>query len=372
MIYYSLLFWFFLMSFTKSKKILISSFLISALSLGLTYGHGYDWINYSQIYSDLKYENSDVPFEYGYYYAMKLFYYFSAPYSLFHFSITICIFYLIYTFCKKTLNPNLSFFVMFSFAGYFLFMEQMRQGLAISIVALSIFMVPTKQYVRFTVMILLATMFHFTAIFGFLYLVLTPKNQFLFKTKYLIASSLVIFSVMFIYFNPGIVSFIPALELKINLYKAQEQTLINSIFFLSSILYLILAAVVFLMKYHKPDNKESLMIDGAVCSALFMYQTKIAFLLQRVQYYAVPSLIYGTDRYFYRIGPISIFRIMYVVIILAIGLMPLRYEIYRNSLTSFLTITSDKYQIRDLIEKRCYDLRIADPENTVIKECMNN
>lgn len=360
------------MSFTKSKRVLVLSFLISTLSLGLTYGHGYDWINYNQIYSDLKYDDGEIPFEYGYYYLMKLFYYSSASYPVFHLAITSLIFYLIYGFCKKTLNPNLSFFVMFSFAGYFLFMEQMRQGLALSIASLAMLKLPARQYFKFTLYILIATMFHFTAIFGFLYLFLTPKNKLLFKTKYLIASSLLIMIIMFVYFNPGLVSFIPALAFKISLYKEQEQTMINSVFFLSSILYVILALVILLMKLLSSRDQEGLMLDGAVCSALFMYQTKVAFLLQRVQYYAVPSLIYGTDKYFHRVSTLSALRISYVVLIFTIGLMPLRFEIYRNSLTSFLTIISDENQVNNLIEKRCEDLRAADPKNTVIKECMNN
>ncbi|MDF7670363.1 EpsG family protein [Orbaceae bacterium ESL0721] len=373
MIYLGVVFLLFFLSFTNNKRILKLTFLLVGAIFCLTFGYGYDWINYYDIYRNITLERYiEMPFEPGYYLMMQFASKLGMSFAFMHILTTSVIFFLVYKFCSRMKNPLLSFYAIFCFMGFFLFLEQIRQGLAIGMIMLAFLFLEQdkKKYCIFFLSI--AISFHLSALVGFLYFfVSNRKNKPLGVVNYILISSLLFFSVLFVFFNPDYISFIPFLSNKIFLYGLMESSTVNSLFVKSSMIYLCLilfAWRIYAITKRKKEGYEK--VEKSLISAIFLYQTKIAFLFQRIQYYVVPVFINGLDDFFYRRKIFSIYRLCYVMMLLIIAFMPMRLVIYQKSIFDPIFVFSSQQVIDKTINKRCADLLSNDEENFIIKECL--
>lgn len=156
----------FIFSFFNSKLVFKVSIFLTFLYCSLTFGRGYDWINYYDYYNSIAKGYDTMPFEPGYYYVMVLFSYFNAPFSVLTFFTTVFFFIVIYKFCIETKNPSLNFFTIFAFMGFFMFSEQIRQGVAVCIIMLAIPYFERNEKWKASIFIALAMLFHVSAIFA--------------------------------------------------------------------------------------------------------------------------------------------------------------------------------------------------------------
>lgn len=373
MIYSIVVFFLFICSFSRSRYVFNASLLMTTLVFCFSFGYGYDWINYFDIYSTIKNsENSSSPFEPGYYFLMILMSEIGAPFQLLHVVTTLIIFLLTYLFCKKTKNPNLSFFIIFSFMGFFMFMEQVRQGIAVCIIMLSTYFLLEGKKVKYSLMVFTAMCFHVSAISGFLYYMLVSERKRRFgKTLYVIFSVAFIQFLLYSFDNPSAISFLPIIGQKIVMYGLMNNSLDNSLFLKSSLVYIF---IIFMCVYFQFKEKKSGLnygkIDGAIYSSIFIWQTKAAFFLQRIQYYAIVPLIVCLDDYFSVRKPLSISRIIFTLSVLIVAFMPFRFEIYRKSIVTPIFIFSSETDIKGMAAKRCSDLLSVDADNFIIKQCL--
>ncbi|WP_323635183.1 EpsG family protein [Pectobacterium polaris] len=373
MIYFSIVFWLFISSFSKSRYVFNTSIILTVLTCCLSFGYGYDWINYFDIYESIRNnENVSLPFEPGYYFFMLIMSKLNAPFQLLHVATTVIIFSFVYFFCKKTKNPNLSFFVVFSFMGFFMFMEQIRQGIAVSIIMFSTCLLVDGKKKKYFFMVLLAMCFHLTAIFGFAYYLLASEKKRKFgKTIYVILSVSCIQFLLYSFENPSLISFLPVVGQKIILYGLMNNSLDNSLFLKSSLVYIF---IIFICIYFQFKEKRLGLnygkIDGAIYSSVFIWQTKAAFFLQRIQYYAVAPLIVCLDDYFFVRKSFSISRVIFTLLVLIVAFMPMRFEIYRKSISMPIFIFSSETEIKIKINQRCSDLLGVDADNFIIKQCI--
>jgi len=165
-------------AFSRYSILLISLTLI--LFAGLRHNVGSDWEAYYNVY---KYR--DVSFiEMGYMFLNNTFSDFKLPYNIFLLTINSISIILIYKFIYKNsyllVIPILIFYselyIYFNLSG-------IRQAIAISITCYSITFAIEKKRAKFVILILLASLFHFTAlIFVLAYYI--PKSKI--KTKHLL------------------------------------------------------------------------------------------------------------------------------------------------------------------------------------------
>ena len=363
----------FISSFFNNKLIFKLSIFAVFLYCSLTYGRGYDWINYYDYYNSIGYGNSTMPFEPGYYYVMVVFSSIGLPFSILTFFTTIFFFVVIYIFCNRTENPSLNFFTVFSFMGFFMFSEQIRQGVAICIIMLSIPYFERNEKKKAGFFILIAMLFHVSAVFCFLYFSIMKVGGHFGKLKFISGSLIFVILALYVWNNPGVLSFIPFLYDKMSAYNqsyGEDAASILKIFLSKAAFIYIFVFVLCFLFLRSGGGKE---IDRAIKSSFFMILTKLTFFLARFQFYAVPTLIMGLDRYFTSKGTggrVSLYKAAYLIVIFLISLVPYWSPIYTRSLASPLYITSSKSDIEKTIGRRCSDLFNYDKENNAIRRCL--
>ncbi|QTF09270.1 EpsG family protein [Brenneria izadpanahii] len=372
MAYFFIVILLFFSSFSKSRHVFNFSFFITTLNFCLSFGYGYDWINYFDIYENIDYyKNTSAPFEPGYYYLMLAMSKIGAPFQLLHLITTLIIFSFAYLFCKKTKNPTLSFFTLFSFMGFFMFIEQVRQGIAVCIIILSTHLILDGKKIKYFLMVVLAMCFHLSAITGLAYYLLANEKKRKFgKIIYIVVSVTIIQFFLYAFENPSVISFLPVIGQKIFLYGLMNNSLDNSLFVKSSFVYIFIIILCFYFQYkEKKSGLNYGKLDGAIYSSILIWETKAAFFLQRIQYYAVSPLITGLDDFFYVRNRFSTSRIIYALTVMIVAFMPMRFEIYRKSIFDPLFILSSEIEIKNKIMQRCADLLTVDEDNFIIKQC---
>ncbi|HIB4660928.1 TPA: EpsG family protein [Klebsiella quasipneumoniae subsp. similipneumoniae] len=363
----------FIFSFFNSKLVFKVSIFITFLYCSLTFGRGYDWINYYDYYNSIAKGYDTMPFEPGYYYVMVLFSYFSAPFSLLTFFTTVFFFVVIYKFCIETKKPSLNFFTIFAFMGFFMFSEQIRQGVAVCIIMLAIPYFERNEKWKACIFIALAMLFHVSAIFCFLYFSIMKTEGNFSKLKFISGSLLFVMLALYVWNNPGVLSFIPFLYDKMSAYNesyGEDAASVLKIFLSKAAFIYIFVFLICFLFLKDGGGKE---IDRAIKSSFFMVLTKLTFFLARFQFYAVPTMVMGLDEYFSskgRNGRISIYKTAYLCVIFLISLVPYWSEIYSRSLASPLYIISSQSDIEHTIGRRCMDLFNYDKENNAIKRCL--
>lgn len=285
--------------FLKRKISLIVSIFVSLYFI-FTYGYGYDWINYYLWYNNIDAATTPI-IEPGFYQFMKLSYSSGLSFGKFMSLVSIFDYISLYIFSRRFKNPQFAFFCIFSFFSYFMYAVQLRQGIAISIILLGLrwddnYKIKKSCYLY----ILIASFFHVSALFSFIYIYLDPNNKREFKRSFYTLSvfTLIIIS---IYLNPSIVSFLPYIGDKISAYRMSfSQYNSDVLSFLVMLLvskytfiYLLMMALIYLC--YKQDKDES-MFRG-ILSFYFLILTKSSPFLLRFGYYFVPAIAISLDGY---------------------------------------------------------------------------
>jgi hypothetical protein len=339
------------------------------LTLVLTYGYGYDWINYYDAYDNIIHGHYELPFEPGYYLIMRAFALFDAPYQVMSAFTTLIILYLTNIFCTRTNNPGMSFFVIFSFMGFFMFTEQVRQGIAVCIMMLSLQSLQHGRVLKPMMMLIIAMLFHVSAIICVLYIFIINGDSKKSIIKFMLYVSTVLFMVLYLLFNPTVISFIPYLYVKLQGYAnsySEDVISVIRLFFSKAALINILMLILF-FKVNDKERHLSLSIKGV----FFIIISKIAHFLTRFQFFFVPFIVIGVDQYFVskRGGRVLIVKSIYLISVLLLSLTPMFSDIYYKSTNSPLLITANQYEINNVIYKRCFDLYKFDPLSNNIGIC---
>jgi transmembrane protein EpsG len=131
---------------------------------------GTDTGNYARMFADLRFENRSVfeietSVEKGYVLLQKIALGISTDYwSILTLVAVICVFCNFYIIKKLSHNIRLSIFIYITLAVYVVFFNAARQGLAISISAISILYIVRKDFLRFIICVFIASLFHRTVL----------------------------------------------------------------------------------------------------------------------------------------------------------------------------------------------------------------
>lgn len=176
MFYIFLSIYLFCCSFSRNKRIFLLSNFLVFLFLSGAYCYGYDWIRYKAYFDDK-----------FLYYSLDTWIYeplFMALYAIvkplgleYHWVVVLCAGIIgrnIYVFSKEKVNPNFALFFVFSIFCFMEFMEQLRQGVAISFILLAYSALKYNDKKSFYINVMLATAFHISAV---LCLFFIPLNK---------------------------------------------------------------------------------------------------------------------------------------------------------------------------------------------------
>lgn len=187
MIYYVIFFLLFfsatVFDFFKIKQKYVSNVIFWSLSITIfclaafRYETGYDFIPYQNMFLKVKSSSLNVfqlsnsmNIEMGYVFLMKLLKDFSFEFFLFFVSL-VAIFPKIYLINKINKNKFLMLFCYYTTIFLTYDMGIMRQGLSLSILLFSVKYLLSHKYLKFQLVVILASLFHSTSlIFSFLYL----------------------------------------------------------------------------------------------------------------------------------------------------------------------------------------------------------
>ncbi|WJV41545.1 EpsG family protein [Raoultella terrigena] len=341
-----------------------------AFFFSITFGYGYDWINYNDFYYDSPYMTV-LPFEPGLFYLMRFFVFLGLPFKCLVCFIYIFIYYCCYRFCVQLKNPMIGFYCMFSLLGFYMYSEQFRQGIALSIIILGLSKKEQEYPWKIMPYILVAALFHVSALTALLFNFIFTDNVKKLKFNAILITAFVSF-LLLILSSPGLISFIPFVGSKVADYSALYSS--GSSFFVYMIqqkqtyVYLALLLVI-IMIYKKEKNRRIL---WAALSAYFLVLTKMAQFLVRFGYYFVPFLVMGLDDYFQsksRKGYIYIHKTMFLIVVFIMSTIPFFISSYMKISTSPATIFDSKSEIERKISIRCDFVKITGVGDGVIKRC---
>ncbi|MCG8706886.1 EpsG family protein [Brenneria sp. 4F2] len=338
-------------------------FKVSALMVGgyfsITYAYGYDWLNYYQSYHAL--ENGGEAFfaDLAFILIMKLCIFFDLGYGGFNFIVNAFIYFFVYTFCKDLKNPTFAFFALFSFLGFFMFTEQIRQGLALSVILYGFSKYYFTSKKKFILTVFIATYFHFSAVLALSYFFIINDNKRGMMRAFLFSS---LFYAVFItlLLSPNIVTFIQILQQKFEAYGAMYSDLDTDFltFILhSKMLFVYLFFFLLFLFIKKPGAKKY-----TTYGSLYMLMlTRSSSLLVRVGYYFVPVFIYSIDDLMYSLNrgfKTHWVKLIICTVVLVVSTIPLWTPMYMNGSKSNLDIFSTTSDIRREIGKKCTVLRV--------------
>ena len=169
-IYFTLLLFIAAYGFQRQGRIL--SLIITFITFACTYPAGGDWIGYFLNYDCI--ENSictvNTPtFEFGFNIFVSAF----GGLGFLGYNALIVAFnvYAINRFSKKFENPAFIFFALMSFFSWVIYIEAIRQSIAISLLLIAIPYLFSKEKYKYALLIILATTFHTTALIGLIFLI---------------------------------------------------------------------------------------------------------------------------------------------------------------------------------------------------------
>lgn len=156
------------------KKAIFLSFFLFFLFLGFSYPSGYDFVGYFTNYNCLVNHtcNSDnlIKFESGYNLLVLIFGQLGYQLTIVAIAIfnVVCVFKFIQK--NKIGNGSFVFFVLLTMLGWVLYIEAIRQAMAMSIFLYAIQYLYTKKIAKYVFFVLLSTMFHSSAIITLLFI----------------------------------------------------------------------------------------------------------------------------------------------------------------------------------------------------------
>ncbi|EFO2545303.1 hypothetical protein B6R26_03510, partial [Escherichia coli] len=177
--------------------------------------------------------------------------------------------------------------------------EQIRQALAICIILLFFDVFRHRKIIKGILVIFLATSFHVSAMFCFIYFFMLNDRTRQPNTKFFIVCFIFILMAYSIWLNPNIISFLPLIYKKFVGYtEAYTEGFISISRIVSSKVVLIYLSMLILL-FHIYKKSKDRYVFFSTKAIILMIITKLTVFLGRFQYYAIPLLILGIDNYFY-------------------------------------------------------------------------
>lgn len=297
LLYFSILFACLLFSFgsvNKNKK--IEQILILLLALFFCFGYmtGSDWRNYETYYSWIGDGVTNLLMEPGYLYLSILFHSLGVSFWPFFIILKLCSFYCLLHFLRKY-SIGFQFlaitFFLFIFGLFFFIDNPMRNLLAICISYFSYQFLQQKKISKFIFVVILAVLFHTSAIF---LLLLFPFYPIKCSNKNLILYFL-LFNILFVSFYDflilkiiGAFSFIPIIEARLIHYFIDGSGLENNR--LISLGFVLQFTFFLLILYKRRQIEENLpsgklIFWGAICY-IFIYRiAAVVSIFYRLQLY---------------------------------------------------------------------------------------
>lgn len=347
---------FVLMIFSLSDKRAFFYFIppVVAIYFSMHYGYGFDWINYLNSYEIVRWQNIPLT-EPGLFYTMKLADYFNLSFGQMFLFISAFNYYCLYRFCKIFKNPMFAFFCAFSFFGFYMYAEQIRQGLALSIILLGLSKHGFESK-KIYIWMILAAFFHVSAFFLVICKFVSPSSLRSFR-KNIVLMTIVVFGFLIVFTTPSLVSFIPYVGSKVADYSASYDSSWGgfiTLFLLSKYTYLYLFSIIVVyVCFVKSKDKEIL---KSVISLYFLMLSKITPFLLRFGYYFVPWLILGLDNYFYekqKKGVIFVKKTMIHAIILLISSVTMWNPALFTATQTPLSVFDSQYSVDKEVSNKC-------------------
>jgi len=359
MIFFSFSLFLFLCAIIENKIL----FRVSALMLGayfsFTFAYGYDWLNYYQSYQAVRIGGTPFFGDLGFIFLMKACIYFGLSYGGFSFVVNAILYFLIYNFCNKLRTPSFALFALFSFLGFFMFTEQIRQGFALSIVLYGLTKFFDKSKIKFFITVCIASLFHVSAVLSFFYFATIINN----RRRLLISiiSSFILYSIFLILMlNPTFIAVFQGVESKFQAYGSMYSDLDTNFFsFLlhAKMLFVYLFFGILLYIFGLSTEQKY-----SVYSNLFMLiLTRSSSLLVRVSYYFLPVLIYSLDEYISSLGrglSTNWKKLSLLIVILFVSTLPLWTPMYRLGAQTNLDLFSNPNEFNKEIGRKCMVLHI--------------
>lgn len=349
----------FFLTLIEDRRLFKLSVLIVGVYYSVTFAYGYDWMNYYDTYLDVEngYNNSFF-IEPGYFYLMQLSVWLGIGFPILNALITASMYMLVYSFCKRLENPSLGFFTIFCFLSFFMFTEQIRQGIALCIILYAMQYITNGRKSIFVLFVLLALLFHISSILSLLYLFLL-KNSKKNMMRFMFISFSCTVVLLYALYNPGSFSWIPFIGDKIGAYGTlflDKDVGFFEYILQSKLVYMY--CFLFILLYIKRNASED--IFSGLSAVFFLFLSRLSSFLVRIGYYFVPYLIISVDKYMARSGKgtrITLFKFLYIIIIYSISTIPIWNPLYREGAASHLTIVSEQKDINNEIGRKCTILR---------------
>ncbi|CUO14510.1 Uncharacterised protein [Turicibacter sanguinis] len=240
----------------KEKYFLCITFLILAIVAGIrNYTVGYDTPQYVIAYkkaAGLSFSQfSLLRYEYGFTFLCVLLNKITANPQILIFITSLFINFSIVKFISKnSKNKLLSILIYLLLNHYFFYTSAMRQALAVSIILLGFDNLKNKKYIKFTLYVLIASLFHQSAILALLFILFNNKKY----NKNFVYQLLIIFVVFFI-FGKNIFNFLVRLSPRLAGYSTSKFNVENYFgAFFQFILNLILFGIGYLITYKYEKN----------------------------------------------------------------------------------------------------------------------
>ena len=344
----------------ESRLLFKVSSCVLALYFSLTFAYGYDWLNYYQSYLALGHGGDPFFGDLGFIFLMKICIGLGLPFPVYSFLVNIILYSLIIFFSSKMKCPSFCLFALFAFLGFFMFTEQIRQGLALSIVLFGFVLFFRKSNTRFLLVVAIACLFHMSAIMALFYYILSAT-----KRKYFSISLIccLLFYGVFITLmsNPQLVSSLTIIESKFETYGGMYAD-VNSNFldFIihSKMLFVYVFIVILLNVFGLKINKNY----PAYSSAFLLVLTRSSSLLVRVGYYFLPFFLYSIDGFIYNEGKglrCSWKKLTLCLVILFVSTIPIWTPMYKLGANSNLNILSTSADFNREIGVKCNILHIS-------------
>jgi hypothetical protein len=261
---------------------------ILTLFIGLRFHTGADWglyINYFYKFAEI---GNKTSWEIGYCILSKIIYYLFGNYYILQFLATFLFIYSLNKFYSQNTEYPILAFTIFVFIYFIsLFMAQVRQSIALSIVLLSTNYIFKKDFIKFSIMIVLACMFHISAIVAISLYFLNVKWS---KS----VSLLIILISQIFYFFPDIV--LKSLDIVVPFMPERighlAQSYLNSLFakkaqFNTGLFYIgtVLISSASVLLPDEKDEKYCFFSNSLVVAVFIMAMSNAMMILARFQSY---------------------------------------------------------------------------------------
>lgn len=252
------------------KIYLILTFLILTLISGLrNYTVGVDTVVYVNFFENLKnisFQNLNLlRYEYGFSLFCKVISIITDDYHVFLFLVSAFINFSVVHFINNNSRNKFLSLLMFVLCNYyFSYMNIMRQALAISIVLFSLEFLKKNKLLQFTILVILASQFHFSAI---ICLVLIFLNKFEFSRRHLPVITLL--SILAFVYGNTVFAFFASLSPRLSSYIGTDYSSNNYFGALFEALIIVVQMlfgfVVEKSRYKKEDKQHrQLFINGGI------------------------------------------------------------------------------------------------------------